>query len=154
MYKRILVPVDGSPTATLGLREAIKLARDQGAQILLLHIVDEWRVAAGDIAAVNLDAGSKALREAGAESLKQAEALVREAGVSVETALVEELGTPVGECIVRRAREWPADLIACGTHGRRGVSRMLLGSSAEYIIRHAPVPVLLVRLREEEEETR
>ncbi len=148
MYRRILVPVDGSPAATQGLREAINLARDQGAAILLLHIVDEWRVAAGDIAAVNLEAGSKSLREAGAELLEQAESQARQAGVSVETALVEELGKPVGECIVQRAREWPADLIVCGTHGRRGMMRMLLGSSAEYIVRHAPVPVLLVRMAE------
>lgn len=149
MYKHILVPIDGSPASSRGLSEAVKLARDQGAGILLLHVVDEWRVAAGDIAAVNLEAGSKVLREAGAELLKKAEAQVREAGVNVETALVEELGTPVGECIVRRAREWPADLIACGTHGRRGVSRLLLGSSAEYIVRHSPVPVLLVRMPEQ-----
>jgi nucleotide-binding universal stress UspA family protein len=145
MYQRILVPVDGTSTAAQGLREAIELARDQKAEILLLHIVDEWRVAAGDIAAVNLDAGAKALREAGAELLKRAEARVREAGIGVKTALVEELGVPVGECIVQRARQWPADLIVCGTHGRRGMSRLLLGSSAEYILRHAPVPVLLVR---------
>lgn len=145
MYQRILVPVDGTSTAAQGLREAIELARDQQAEILLLHVVDDWRVAAGDIAAVNLDAGAKALRDAGAELLKQAEARVREAGISVKTALVEELGVPVGECIVQRARQWPADLIVCGTHGRRGISRVLLGSSAEYILRHAPVPVLLVR---------
>lgn len=145
MYKRILVPVDGSSTSIQGLREAIKLARNQGAEILLLHVVDEWRVAAGDIAAVNLDAGSKALREAGTELLKQAETQVREAGVTVHTALLEELGVPVGECIVQRAQEWPADLIVCGTHGRQGVSRLLLGSSAEYIVRHTSVPVLLVR---------
>ncbi len=146
MYQRILVPVDGTPTAAQGLREAIELARDQKAEILLLHVVDEWRVAAGDIAAVNLDAGAKALREAGAELLKQAETRVREAGIRVQTALVEELGIPVGECIVQRARQWPADLIVCGTHGRHGISRVLLGSSAEYILRHAPVPVLLVRV--------
>ena len=145
MYQRILVPVDGTSTAAQGLREAIELARDQKAEILLLHVVDEWRVAAGDIAAVNLDAGAKALREAGAELLKQAETRVREAGIRVQTALVEELGIPVGECIVQRARQWPADLIVCGTHGRHGISRVLLGSSAEYILRHAPVPVLLVR---------
>ncbi|MGC8522068.1 MAG: universal stress protein [Steroidobacteraceae bacterium] len=151
MYKRILVPVDGSPTATQGLREAIRLAHDQDAAMLLLHVVDEWRVAAGDMAGVNLDAGSKALREAGAELLQKAAAQVREAGIGVETALVEELGTPVGECIVRRAREWPADLIVCGTHGRRGISRLLLGSSAEYIVRHATVPVLLVRMPERNE---
>ncbi len=148
MYQRILVPVDGTPTAAQGLREAIELARDQKAQILLLHVVDEWRVAAGDIAAVNLDAGAKALREAGAELLKQAEDRVREAGIRVQTALVEELGIPVGECVVQRARQWPADLIVCGTHGRHGMSRVLLGSSAEYIVRHAPVPVLLVRAPE------
>ena len=145
MYQRILVPVDGTPTAAQGLREAIELARDQKAEILLLHVVDEWRVAAGDIAAVNLDAGAKALREAGAELLKQAEARVREAGIRVQTVLLEELGVPVGECVVQRARQWPADLIVCGTHGRNGISRVLLGSSAEYILRHAPVPVLLVR---------
>lgn len=151
MYKRILVPVDGSSISAQGLREAIKLARDQGAEILLLHIVDEWKVAAGDIAAVNLDAGAKALREQGAELLKQAEAQVREAGVTVHTTMIEELGTPVGECIVRRAQEWPADLIVCGTHGRHGVSRLLLGSSAEYIVRHTSVPVLLVRIPEKDE---
>ncbi|MHB1872191.1 MAG: universal stress protein [Steroidobacteraceae bacterium] len=145
MYKRILVPVDGSPTAAQGLSEAIKLARDQSAAILVMHVVDEWRVAAGDIAAVNLDAGAKALREAGAELLKEAEAQARAAGVSVETVLLEELGTPVGECIVQRARQWSADLIVCGTHGRRGISRLLLGSSAEYLVRHTPVPILLVR---------
>ncbi|MDA8348518.1 MAG: universal stress protein [Pseudomonadota bacterium] len=145
MYQRILVPVDGSSAAAQGLHEAIKLAHDQGAQILLLHVVDEWRVAAGDIAAVNLDAGSKALRETGAQLLTQAEAQVRAAGIPVQTVLLEELGVPVGECIVRRAQQWPADLIVCGTHGRHGVSRLLLGSSAEYIVRHTSVPVLLVR---------
>lgn len=145
MYQRILVPVDGSSAAVQGLHEAIRLARNQGAQILLLHVVDEWRVAAGDIAAVNLDAGSKALREAGAQLLKQAEEQVREAGIPVQTVLLEELGVPVGECIVQRAQQWQADLIVCGTHGRHGVSRLLLGSSAEYIVRHTSVPVLLVR---------
>lgn len=145
MYQRILVPVDGSSTSAQGLREAITLARDQEAQILLLHIVDEWRAGAGDIAAVNLEAGSKALREAGAELLQRAEAEVREAGITVHTALLEELGVPVGECIVRRAQQCPADLIVCSTHGRRGLSRLLFGSSAEYIVRHASMPVLLVR---------
>ncbi len=148
MYQRILVPVDGSSAAAQGLNEAVKLARNQGAQILLLHVVDEWRVAAGDIAAVNLDAGSKALREAGAQLLKQTEAQVHEAGIPVQTVLLEELGVPVGECIVQRAQQWQADLIVCGTHGRHGVNRLLLGSSAEYIVRHTSIPVLLVRQAE------
>ena len=109
-------------------------------------MVDEWPVAAGDIAAVNLDAGAKALRDAGAELLEQAAQQVRAGGIAVHTALIEELGVPVGECVVQRARQWPADLIVCGTHGRRGITRLLLGSNAEYIMHHSPVPVLLLRV--------
>jgi nucleotide-binding universal stress UspA family protein len=148
MYKRVLVPLDGSPPASRALGEAIELARSQGAEVQLIHVVDDWKVAAGDIAAVNLEAGSRRLREAGHALLGQAEARVRQAGVPVSSLLLEEMGLPVGACIVKRAREWPADLIVCGTHGRRGVRRLLLGSDAEYIVRHTPVPVLVVRALE------
>jgi nucleotide-binding universal stress UspA family protein len=148
MYKRILVPVDGSPASSRGLGEAIELGKDQGSEMLLIHVVDEWKVAAGDIAAVNLEVGSRSLRQAGQALLGEAEARVRRAGVPVNTLLLEELGLSVGACIVQRAREWPADLIVCGTHGRRGVRRLLLGSDAEYLLRHTPVPILLVRAPE------
>jgi nucleotide-binding universal stress UspA family protein len=148
MYKKILVPIDSGSPSHRGLREAISVARDHGGQILLLHVVNEWPLAAGDIAAVNLDAGGKVLRAAGAELLEQGAQQVRAAGVAVQTALVEEIGIPVGECVVQRARQWPADLIVCGTHGRHGIARLLLGSNAEYIMRHAPVPVLLLRVPE------
>ena len=71
---------------------------------------------------------------------------VAAAGVPVETALVESQGERVSEIVVEQARAWPADLIVIGTHGRRGVDRVLMGSDAEQIARRAPVPVLLVRL--------
>ncbi len=145
MYQRILVPIDGSPAAARGLGEAIGLAGNQGAEILLLHVVNEWQIASGDIAAVNLEAGARRLREIGQDLLQEAESRVRGAGVSAKSALIEEIGVAVGACVVQRAREWPADLIVCGTHGRRGLARLLLGSDAEYIVRHTPVPVLLVR---------
>ncbi len=148
MYKKILVPIDAGAPSQRGLREAISVARDQGGEILLLHVVDEWPVAAGDIAAVNLDAGAKALRDAGSELLEQAAQQVRDGGIAVQTALIEQIGVRVGECVVQRARQWSADLIVCGTHGRRGISRLLLGSNAEYIMHHSPVPVLLVRVPE------
>jgi nucleotide-binding universal stress UspA family protein len=148
MYKRILVPVDGSPPSGRGLGEAINLAKDQGSEMMLIHVVDDWKVAAGDIAAVNLEAGSRTLRLAGQALLREAEARVRQAGVPVNTVLLEGLGLRVGACIVQRAQEWPADLIVCGTHGRHGVRRLLLGSDAEYLLRHTPVPILLVRASE------
>ena len=89
------------------------------------------------------------LRRKGAEVLKQAAATVTRAGILVDAALVEAAAdVQVGECILRQAREYHAELIVCGTHGRRGVRRLLVGSDAEYIVRHASVPVLLVRPQE------
>ena len=73
MYKRILVPVDGSPASSWALGEAINLGRDQGSEMLLIHIVDDWKVATGDIATVNLEAGSRRLRQAGQALLREAE---------------------------------------------------------------------------------
>ncbi len=66
-------------------------------------------------------------------------------GSQVETALIESAEAQIGECIVKKAIEYQSELIVCGTHGRRGMSRLLLGSDAEYVVRHSPVPVLLVR---------
>ena len=67
------------------------------------------------------------------------------AGVVAETALLEGLDLRLGDVVADDARAWSADLVVVGTHGRRGVGRVLLGSGAEQIIRQAPVPVLAVR---------
>ena len=72
-------------------------------------------------------------------------------GVKVDSVLLEEMGSQAGACIVEQAQKWPADLIVCGTHGRRGVRRLLLGSDAEYVVRHTRLPVLLLRGPDERE---
>ena len=59
--------------------------------------------------------------------------------------MIEVIGERVGEIVVAQAKEWPADLIVCGTHGSRRLKRLLMGSDAEFIVSHSPVPVLLVR---------
>jgi nucleotide-binding universal stress UspA family protein len=145
MYKKILVPVDGSPTATSGLNEAIRLAKDQGSQLRLVHVVNELVVVSPDASGANLGRVIDVLRADGESLLDSAEAAARAAGVEVDTVLVEEMGGQAGVAILHQAEEWAADLIACGTHGRRGIRRLVLGSDAEYIVRHTPVPVLLVR---------
>lgn len=145
MYKRILVAIDGTSAASLALAEAIELARDHGTEILLVHVIDDLRLTAGDIGGVNLSYEAPRLREAGKALLQDAAARARAAGIAVRSVLLEEIGVGVGACLVQRAREWQADLIVCGTHGRRGIRRLLMGSDAEYIVRHTPVPVLLVR---------
>ena len=145
VYQKILVPVDGSPTATAGLHEAIKLAKDQGSRMRLVHVVNELVVMSPDASGANLGSLIEVLRADGESLLDAAEAAARAAGVEVEAVLVEEMGGQAGAAILHQAREWAADLIACGTHGRRGIRRLVLGSDAEYIVRHTPVPVLLVR---------
>jgi len=144
MYTRILVPLDGSETSRRGLREAIRLAQGHPVTLRLILVVNEADIALAEAAYPSGELRDR-LRADGEAVLKDAAAGVRAAGLGVEAALIEpETGVP-GELIVRDARHWGAELIVMGTHGRGGVGRLLLGSCAEYVLRHAPVPVLLVR---------
>ncbi len=145
MYQRILVPVDGSHTSTLGLQEAIRIAIDQRARLRIVHVVDELVVAQNFDGFINTGELLNALRDAGKKALQNALALARKHDLKAEASLFESLGGRVAEIIVKEARKWRADLIVMGTHGRRGVTRMVLGSDAEAILRVTPVPVLLVR---------
>ncbi len=148
MYTRILVPVDGSSTSDRGLEEAIKLARLTGAQLRLLHVVDLFTYATGmDGFSMTADL-VPVLREAGERILKTGRTRVEAAGVPVETALLESLAGRVSDLVVADAKNFGADLIVIGTHGRRGVGRVFLGSDAEQIVRLAASPVLLVRSSE------
>ena len=145
MYERILVPVDGSPTSELGLTEACKLAKLTGARLLLLHAVDLAAVMITPEAAAISGKLFDSMHDAGEEVLAKAKATVQRADLPVETALVDTTSGRVCDLVVERAKKWRADLIVIGTHGRRGVGRLLLGSDAEQIVRTAAVPVLLVR---------
>jgi len=145
MYQRILVPVDGSHTSTLGLQEAIRIAIDQRARLRIIHVVDELVVAQNFDGYLNTGDLLDALRDAGKKAIQNALALARKHDLKAEASLFENLGGRISEVIVKEAKKWRADLIVMGTHGRRGVTRMVLGSDAEAILRTTPVPVLLVR---------
>nr|AQQ74420.1 hypothetical protein [uncultured bacterium] len=144
MYKRILVGVDGSAASDRGLDEAIRLAKAVGAQLLLVHVVNEL-ITGNYVASLSYDRVMDSLREAGKQALEQAAAKARSAGVPCEQKLIEGVGERTADLLVNEARSWPADLIALGTHGRRGLKRLALGSDAELVLRSSPVPVLLVR---------
>lgn len=145
IYRRILVPIDDSAPSQLGLREAIRLARNQSAKVRLLHVVHDFLVAAGQGGAVYAGQLRHDLTVHGRQLLEAAAGEVRSQQVEAETRLIEAPSGPVGQIIVEDAQAWPADLIVLGTHGRRGVRRMVMGSDAEYVVRSTPVPVLLVR---------
>jgi len=149
MYNKILVAVDGSTASVRGLEEAIKLARGTGGQLMLLHVVNELVMASDYVPSVYFEPIYQSLRESGAKVLEQAVTAVRRADLSCEQKLIDTLGGRVADEIVKQAKQWPADLIVMGTHGRRGVKRLALGSDAELVLRQAPVPVLLIRDRPE-----
>ncbi|MFO1298912.1 MAG: universal stress protein [Burkholderiaceae bacterium] len=148
MYDRILVPIDGSPTSARALAEAAGLARLCAATLRLLHVMDPLMHVTGyERPEVFVREIEPALRKAAQDLLAKARDGVADERVKVETALVDSVGQRVSDIILDQAAAWPADLIVIGTHGRRGVDRVLMGSDAEQVARRSPVPVLLVRLR-------
>ncbi len=144
MYPRILVAIDGSEAARTALGEAIRLARTLGSRVRLLHVVNRAAWVPPDADPSVLQHVIDDLRGTGESLLHEATSAARAASIEVDSRLIEALGAPAGEVIVREAASWPASLIVCGTHGHRGLRRLLMGSDAELIVRHCPVPVLLV----------
>ncbi len=145
MYKKILVPIDGSETSLLGLQHAILLAKDQKAALRVLHVVHDYLVNDGLRGFVRSGELLQELRERGQTILNDAASGARKQGVEPDTVSVETLVGPVGAVIIEYAEKWPADLIVIGSHGRKGIRRLVMGSDAEYVVRTTPVPVLLVR---------
>ena len=144
-YRRILVPVDGSPTAAKGMKAAIKLAREsRGKLLLLLHVVEEYSAFISPEVGASIVPILDGLRLAGKRTLARVASSAAKAGAKPQAVLAENIGGRVADTIVKEAKRLRADLIVMGTHGRRGVQRALLGSDAELVVRYSPVPVLLV----------
>lgn len=143
MYQRLLVPLDGSPPAHQALREAIRFAKEEHAQVRLIHIIgelpDNWADTYFGQETLLAD-----LRRDGQKILASATAFTREQGMQVETAQLEAPDKKTAVIVVEDALRWHADLIVIGTHGHKGLERLLLGSVAEGVVRRAPVPVLLI----------
>jgi len=143
-YRRILAAVDGSDASSRGLREALRLAKSERAALVIVHVVNELFPYVGVDGAAPIDV-VPVLRESGRKVLARAAALAAKQGVKAKTVMREVFGGPAADTIVREARRAKADLIVLGTHGRRGVRRLVLGSDAEQVVRTSRVPVLLVR---------
>lgn len=157
MYKRILVAIDGSDTSILALNEAIKLAKDQHSSLRLIHVLDpiiismviQQRPGRPPIEAPNIVEYRKSYEAAAKKIITDGSAIARQAGIEPDAALLvlNALGQHVYDVIEHEAKRWRADLIVIGTHGRRGIRRLLLGSVAEGLTRVASKPVLLIRGR-------
>ena len=145
MYQHILVPLDGSATAERGLREAVRLAAEQKSNLRLLHVVEDFSTLMEMSTAVSFDAMMREVRGYGEDVLSKAKAAAAAAGVTSETSLREVTRGRIASIVIDEARSSGCDLIVMGTHGRRGFSRLALGSDADLVVRQSRVPVLLLR---------
>ena len=124
------------------------MAKDQRARLRLVHVIEEYVVLQSTgLDGTGFNGGNliDVLTAEGKKIVAKAIALARKAGVKADAATFESFANRSADCIIREAKKWHADLIVMGTHGRRGVNRLVLGSDAEIVVRTSPVPVLLVR---------
>ena len=145
MYSRILVPIDGSPTSQRGLDEALALAHKLVARLHLLNVVDARLLIAEVSAYAPPDQLLADWRAAGERLVAEATKRALNKEISADSSVRCDPGLRVCDVIVQEAKDWGAELIVMGTHGRRGLRRIALGSDAEMVLRDSTVPVLLVR---------
>jgi nucleotide-binding universal stress UspA family protein len=137
-FKKILIAVDSGPIAARAFDLGTVLAKEVGADLGLITVVDSIRMAAP-----NVDAAALQLLPLAREEARQLlDTLVSKSDGKAKDFLAE--GSP-GDEIVSAAKSFGADLIVIGSHGRSGLGRVLMGSVAEAVMRHAPCPVLVVR---------
>jgi nucleotide-binding universal stress UspA family protein len=144
MYQSILVPLDGSEPSHNGLRHAIYLARETKATLHLVHVIDSFPLMFELSSQGGFESMNQSLRRWGQGMLETGRRQADEQGVKAEVILRDLTQGRVADVIVELAKETACDLIVLGTHGRRGLRRLMLGSDAEAVARTSPVPVLLV----------
>jgi nucleotide-binding universal stress UspA family protein len=140
MYKRILVALDGSLSASLALEEALKLAQPVDAMLMVACVVshDLCDLVGGVIGEEAGDAGAH-------RQLDHVRDLCERSGVQCITQIIDAHGASIPGALMQAAQAFEADLIVMGAHGPRGVRRHLIGSVAETVLRSSHVPVLTVR---------
>ncbi len=147
MFRRILVPTDGSELSNKAVDAAISLAKDAGASIVALNVQAEYRppvvaeVPVGDIY-------SREEYEAGATRVSEkllGDLAAKAKAVGVEVKQVSQLASSPWETIIKAARDEGCDLIFMASHGRRGMAGLLLGSETQKVLTHCKVPVLVYR---------
>ena len=144
MFKHILIPVDGSPTAQKAVETAAGLAKAFGSNVTAIYVIDPYPFTGlgSDFAYGQAEYLSAAAIEA-KEATQAARQVLEQAGVSVKTSVVEAHAAWRG--ILETAASVGADLIVMGSHGRHGLEKMVLGSVAQRVLSHSTLPVFVVR---------
>jgi nucleotide-binding universal stress UspA family protein len=143
-FKEILCPVDFSRSSSRAFDYALKLAKNYGATVHLVHVVEPVASAGYDVPVAYADVTAD-LQDASKRQLQKLKTRAEKAGVKVTTRV--QLGD-VDMGFLSAIKKESADLVVMGTHGRRGFERLILGSETERMIRRCPVPLMVVHARE------
>ena len=144
MFKHLLLPADGSDNAQRAIEKALPIAQAFGSRVTAIYVIDPYAFSGvgTDFAYGQAEYLSAAAAE-GRAALAQACAVFEQAGVAIDSALVEAHSVSKG--ILLKAQEVGADLIVMGSHGKRGLEKLVLGSVTAQVLSHAHLPVLVVR---------
>lgn len=144
MFKHILLPADGSDNERRAIEKSLGIAQAFGSRVTAIYVIDPYAFSGvgTDFAYGQAEYLSAASAE-GKAALAQASQAFEQAGIEVETALVESHSVSKG--ILAKAREVGADLIVMGSHGKKGLEKLVLGSVTSQVLSHAHLPVLVVR---------
>jgi nucleotide-binding universal stress UspA family protein len=145
MFKHILIPTDGSDLSRKAILYAVQLAKESGAKVTGLTVTEPYQAAGMDTVFVPVDLGdyeeqSRVLSEKAVEQVKMA---AQAAGVPCET--IREVHDQPYRAIIDAALALGCDLIVMASHGRRGISALLLGSETAKVLTHSTIPVLVYR---------
>ncbi len=144
MFKKILVPSDGSEQAHRAAETAASLAKVHGAQVVGVYVIDPFPyIGIGDASAVGLQAYLSEAKAAAGQSLDMLRKACESRGVAFVGDTIER--NVVYEGIIETAKAEGCDLIVMGSHGRKGVEALILGSVAQKVLTHASVPVLIIK---------
>ena len=147
MFKHIIVPTDGSGFSNKAVTTAAKLAQALGAKLLLLHVrsplESPHHVEGGALSHLGGQVVMQEIEEEERDLLDAALAIAAAEGAAADTAFIA--GYSVYEAIIRIAGEQHCDLIVMASHGRRGISGLLMGSETQKVLAHTSIPVLTVR---------
>jgi len=147
MFKNILVPTDGSQPSRTAIKRAVRLAREQKARVIGFYVGPPWQLPIyGEFMPPDIpspEQHARAVRKTAARYLAAVKQAATAAGVRSRCHYV--MGGHPHEEIVKAARRNHCDLIAIASHGRRGFSRLLLGSETSKVLAHSTIPVMVCR---------
>ena len=146
MFKHILVPVDGSETSMKAVAKASALAKTFDSAVTALYVMPDYRALIYGSRSMTAYDTAELTKNANAEAdtvLKFAEELAGARGLAIQS--VRTTSPSVAEAIILQAQEGGCDLICMASHGRRGLSALLLGSETTKVLTHSKIPVLVLR---------